>query len=228
MLVIAGTNVPTTLITKPDTVVTSQLGPEAAAILDSTAVPVWLRIETPDGPLETSRVYPYHLAALANMLLGRRDPDLLRKTGSLDLEVNDDELTALLEELDAALVIDGESLWRLSGRTVAGGSSSSDGARLRWEDLDFDALRRHPRLSQYQSATGRQTDHPGATDLQIVLAAITEHFRRYGRGSISPGTNLSSLRALRGLTSTWTIRSGGYPAILTTRPRRNTGGDRGP
>jgi hypothetical protein len=108
------------------------------------------------------------------MLTGRRDPDLLRKTGSLDLEAHDEELTALLDELDAALVIDRQSLWRLAGRSVP--AETIDGPRLRWEDLDFDALRRHPNLAQYQSAMGRQTDRPEATDLQVVLRAITERF----------------------------------------------------
>jgi hypothetical protein len=177
-LVIAGTEAPAALVVNAETV-TGRPGPEAAALLDSKAVPVWLRISTPDGPVETTPVYPYHPASLANMLTGRRDPDLLRKTGSLDLEVHDEELTALLDELDAALVIDRQSLWRLAGRNVP--AATGDGPRLRWEDLDFDALRRHPKLAQYQSAMGRRTDQPDATDLQIVLRAIAERFHGFGQ-----------------------------------------------
>ena len=115
------------------------------------------------------------------MLTGRRDPDLLRKTGSLDLEVDDEDLTALLDELDAALIIDRQSVWRLAGRSVPANTGDSDGPRLRWEDLDFDALRRHPKLAQYQSAMGRRTDRPEATDLQVILAAIAERFHGIGQ-----------------------------------------------
>jgi hypothetical protein len=179
-LVIAGTDAPAALAVNAETV-SGQPSPEAAAILDSKAVPVWLRIGTPDGPVETTPVYPYHLASLASMLTGRRDPDLLRKTGSLDLEADDEDLTALLDELDAALIIDRQSVWRLAGRSVPAENGDSDGPRLRWEDLDFDALRHHPKLAQYHSALGRRTDRPEATDLQVILAAIAEHFHGIGQ-----------------------------------------------
>ena len=92
-LVIAGTDAPATLTVNAEAV-SGHPSPEAAAILDSKAVPVWLRIDTPEGPVETTPVYPYHPASLANMLTGRRDPDLLRKTGSLDLEAHDEDLAA--------------------------------------------------------------------------------------------------------------------------------------
>jgi len=179
-LVIAGTDAPATLAVSAVTV-SGHPSPEAAAILDSKAVPVWLRIDTPDGPVETTPVYPYHPASLANMLTGHRDPDLLRKTGSLDLEVHDEDLAALLDELDAALIIDRQSLWRLAGRSAPADNGDSDGPRLRWEDLDFDALRRHPKLAQYHSVMGGRTDRPEATDLQVVLAAITAHFHGIGQ-----------------------------------------------
>jgi hypothetical protein len=178
-LVIAGTDAPAALVVSAQ-MVSGRPSPEAAALLNSKAVPVWLRISTPGGPVETTPVYPYHPASLANLLTGRRDPDLLRKTGSLDLELHDEELTALLDELDAALVIDRQSLWRLAGRRAP--ADNSDGPRLPWEDLDFDALRRHPKLAQYHSAMGRRTGQPvEATDLQVVLRAIAEHFRGFGQ-----------------------------------------------
>jgi len=186
-LVIAGTDAPGALVVNAETV-SGRPGPEAAALLDSKAVPVWLRISTPDGPVETTPVYPYHPGSLASMLTGRRDPDLLRKTGSLDLEVHDEELTALLDELDAALVIDRQSLWRLAGRSVP--AETSNGPRLRWEELDFDVLRRHPKLAQYQSVMGRRTDRAETTDLQVVLTAITEHFHGIGQ---QPGSREGAL-----------------------------------
>ena len=148
----------------------------------STARPCRCGCEsTPPRGRQTTPVYPYHPASLANMLTGRRDPDLLRKTGSLDLEVHDEDLAALLDELDAALIIDPQSLWRLAGRSAPPDTGDSDGPRLRWEDLDFDALRRHPKLAQYHSAMGGPTEQPEPTDLQVVLAAIAERFRGIGQ-----------------------------------------------
>src|SRR5207247_5657052 len=88
---------------------------------------------------------------------------------------------ALLDELDAALIIDPQSLWRLAGRSAPPDPGGSDGPRLRWEDLDFDVLRRHPKLAQYHSAMSRPTDRPEPTDLQVVLAAIAERFRGIGQ-----------------------------------------------
>jgi hypothetical protein len=97
------------------------------------------------------------------------------------MEAYDDDIAALLDELDAALVIDRHSLWRLARRTAPpGAADDSDGGPHRaWEDLDFDALRRHPRLAQYETVT-RRVDRLEATDLQVVLGAITDHFPGYG------------------------------------------------
>lgn len=86
-----------------------------------------------------------------------------------------------MDELDAALVVDPGSLWRLAGRPAPRKPDSGEGPRLRWEDLDFEALRRHPKLAQYQSFLGQRTDRPEATDLQIILAAITGRFRGLGQ-----------------------------------------------
>lgn len=179
-LVIAGTVAPGDITTAGTTITTSP-APEAAAVLDARVVPVWLRIAGPDNDVETTPVYPYHPSSLASLLAARHDPDLLRKAGDLDMEAYDDDLAALLDELDAALVIDRDSLWRLARRSPppdnAGGDG--DGPRRAWEDLDFNALRRHPRLAQYKDL-GRPTERLEATDLQVVLSAITDHFREFG------------------------------------------------
>ena len=188
-LVVAGNETPAE-ITASGTTITIVPASEVAAVLDARAVPVWLRVAGADGDVDTTPVYPYHPSALVTMLAARRDPDLLRKAGSIDMEAYDDDLTALLDELDAALVIDRHSLWRLARRTPPPDidGAESDGTRRAWEDLDFDALRRHPRLAQYQSL-GRPTERLEATDLQIVLGAITDHFRGFGTDDtpLAPG-----------------------------------------
>lgn len=184
-LIVAGSNTSAD-ITASTTRITVVPAPEVAAVLDFRVVPVWLRIAADTGDVDTTPVYPYHPGTLATLLAARRDPDLLRKAGSLDMEAYDDDLTALLDELDAALVIDRHCLWRLARRSppeIAGGDG--DGPRRAWEDLDFDALRRHQRLTQYQGL-GRPTERLEATDLQIVLGAITDHFRGFGTNELPP------------------------------------------
>ena len=179
-LTIAGTDAPAE-ITVEDRTITARPAAEAAGLLDRTAVPVGLRIDTAGGPVETTPVYPYHPRSLASMLTGRREPDLLRKAGSLDFGTDDEDLAALVYELDAALVISPHSLWRLAGRAAPVDASDGEGPRLPWEDIDFEALRRHPKLAQYQSGLGSSAGRLEATDLQIILAAITERFRGLGQ-----------------------------------------------
>lgn len=183
-LIVAGTESSASLHAS-GTTITAAPAPEVAAVLDSRAAPVWLRVTTANGDIDTTPVYPYHPGALATLLAARRDPDLLRRAGSLDMEAYDDDLTALLDELDAALVIDRHSLWRLARRSPPPESGSdSVGPRRAWEDLDFDALRCHPRLAQYESVA-RLSERLEATDLQVVLGAITDHFRGFGNNELS-------------------------------------------
>ncbi len=179
-LIVAGTVTPG-VVTRDGTTYTVTPAGDAATALDLRAVPVWLRVTAEDGDVDTTPVYPYHPASLAALLTGRRDPDLLRKAGGLDLEASDDDLAGLLDELDATLVIDRHSLWRLARRSPPPDTASEgDGGPHRaWEDLNFDALRRHPRLVQYETLT-RRADRLEATDLQIVLSAITDYFRGFG------------------------------------------------
>ena len=187
-LIVAGTATPCAVIADAEAKTYAAAPPaDAAAALDARAVPVWLRITTEHGDVDTTPVYPYHPASLATLLAGRRDPDLLRKAGSLDMEAYDDDLAALLDELDAALVIDRHSLWRLARRSPPPDTDgdSGDGPHRAWEDLDFDALRSHPRLAQYEHAN-RRTERLEATDLQIVLSAITDHFRGFGTDKAEP------------------------------------------
>ena len=96
-----------------------QLRPDADGVAAlERAVPVSLRLTLEDGEtVDTWPVWPYQQAALRLLLAGRRDPKILAATGSLG--VADDEVAALLDELDAALMIDGTSLWRVAKRPTA-------------------------------------------------------------------------------------------------------------
>ena len=158
-----------------------QLRPDAdgAAALER-AVPVALRLTLEDGEtIDTWPVWPYQQAALGLLLAGRRDPKILASAGSLG--VADDEVAALLDELDAALMIDGTSLWRVAKRSTPTSPSShgSDGPRTAYEELDWERLRQHPKLAQYGTASGRD-GRLEPTDLQVILTAINDHFRGLG------------------------------------------------
>jgi hypothetical protein len=156
-----------------------QLRPDAdgVAVLER-AVPVALRLTWEDGEtIDTWPTWPYQQAALGLLLAGRRDPKILATAGSLG--VADDEVAALLDELDAALTIDGTSLWRVAKRPTPTSSGGSDGPRTAYEELDWELLRQHPKLAQYGTASARDP-RLEPTDLQVILTAISDHFRGLG------------------------------------------------
>lgn len=134
--------------------------------------PIALRLTIAGKVIDTRPIFPYRLEALESLLSERRDPELLRRAGGLDLP--DEDLMALLDELDAALLIDTESLWRVVKRVVP--DAVVDGPSMSWEDIDWERVRMHPRIAQYRAA-GSRSDATSATDLQVILTAITDHFR---------------------------------------------------
>lgn len=141
------------------------------------AVPISIQLQDGADLIETTYVYPYHAANLARLLTGQRNPEILRRTSDLDL--HDDEIEQLLEELNQVLLVNAESVWRVAGKEPAASDSAdgSDVPSLRWDELDWENLRRHPRLAQYSGAqSSARSLEP--TDLQVILMAITEHFRR--------------------------------------------------
>ena len=191
-LVVAGRDI-SVEVTVRGSFARAPVGGEAGERLSqSPPVPVWLRIDVPAGPVESTAVYPYHPALLAGMLAGRRDPELLHKSGSLDLEDDDPDLAAVVAELEAALVIDRESLWRLAPKKVSTSVEGTEGPHLLWTDLDWERLRRHPRLAQYESAT-IPTEAAVVTDLQIVLGSIMERIHGFGGlHAVAPSSSAAS------------------------------------
>lgn len=94
-----------------------------------------------------------------------------------DLDLDDEEFEELLAELNAALVFDDQGVWQLAGRSLpSDGAEDDEALRLDYADVDYDMLRRHPKIQQYLSkGAGRQGY--ARTRLQIILSAITDHFR---------------------------------------------------
>src|SRR5690606_8392602 len=103
-------------------------------------------------------------------------PEVLPRLGDLDLD--DDEIERLLGELDAALVIDRQSVWQLAGRTMpSSGADDNEALRLDYAEVDYDLLRRHPRIQQYFRQHNISAGGYTRTRLQIILHTITDHFR---------------------------------------------------
>jgi len=107
-----------------------------------------------------------------------------------DLELDDDELSQLLAELDSALVIDRRSVWQLAGQPPPNteGEDGDEALRVDYADIDYERLRQHPRIQQY--IRGRMGKGPSAqTRLQLILNAITDHFQ----GLLDPAHTLEAV-----------------------------------
>lgn len=121
----------------------------------------------------TVPAYPYHLHALIALSSGQGRTDLLKQAGDFDLD--DEELERLLVQLEEVLIVDGRSLWRMLKRKVPEPSDDEESVALRYDDLDWDSIRSHPKLAQYRAWDQRGGADP--TGLGILLESISDRFR---------------------------------------------------
>lgn len=148
---------------------TAILGESATVELDRVAAVTFVF----DSDRQTAPAYPYHLNTLIALSSGQGRTDLLRKAG--DFELDDEELEQLLAQLDEVLIVDGRSLWRILKRKVPEPADDEESVTLCYDDLDWDAIRSHPKLAQY-----RAWDQRGSADttgLGILLGSIADRFR---------------------------------------------------
>lgn len=163
------------------TVVTAAFQGEATERLERM-VAVAIQVIEAGQQTTTPAVYPYRRAALRSLLQQGGDDEVLSKAGSLNLE--DDELIRLLKALDDTLPIDARSIWRLAGKSKhADVEDDADGPHQRYEDIDWDLLRRHPKIAQYRAAAGGYE----TGGLQLLLSSITDHFRGLGSQASAAG-----------------------------------------
>ncbi|KKK59254.1 hypothetical protein LCGC14_3036230, partial [marine sediment metagenome] len=138
-------------------------------------VPVQLRWGVEHEGQMTNPVFVCNEAALNAVIKSEDAPEVLSGIGDLDLD--DDELERLLGELDASLMIDRQSVWQLAGRPLPSVDAEDDEAlRIDYADVDYELLRRHPKIQQYLRRHGVSESY-ARTRLQIILNAITDHFR---------------------------------------------------
>ncbi len=168
------------------------LDEEAASALNGVAAVRFIF----DTGEETLPTFPYHVNALNALAAGQGRTDLLRRAGDFDL--GDTELEELLAQLDAALVVDRGSIWRMLKRKAPEASDDDTSIPLAYDELDWDAIQSHPKLAQYRNWDQRSASDP--TDLGILLTSIAERFEadvRRGRtgdpGAHGPDSSLDGL-----------------------------------
>ena len=145
-----------------------RLDEEAASALNGVAA-VRFIFETGEETLPT---FPYHVNALNALASGQGRTDLLKRAGDFDL--GDTELEELLAQLDAALVVDRGSIWRMLKRKAPEASDDDTSISIAYDELDWDAIQSHPKLAQYRNWDQRSASDP--TDLGILLTSIAERF----------------------------------------------------
>lgn len=149
------------------------LSSEHHALFDETA-PVRLLWSEGSVMIASNPVFLYHHADLLAELQARPEGEAFPGMGDLDI---DDDLEQLIADLEDALVIDRRSVWRLAGdrKKVKNLSDDAlDAMPLTYEDIDYEALRNHPKTQQYLR---KGIKPPGAYNrLQIILGMITGRF----------------------------------------------------
>lgn len=128
--------------------------------------------------------WPYHVAQLRGRLdkVGQRDR--LQHVG--DLPEQDAELYELLQELDATLIIDRASVWRITkGDEPTPVAADNEGEpSIRLEDLDWTRVRRDHRYGGYFGRSGGPGVAP--TDIQVILASIAGRLGEIGMEAVNP------------------------------------------
>jgi len=137
---------------------------------------IQVRLDGDDDQVSFS--WPYHLAHLRGRLDRAGQRERLPRMG--DLPEQDAELYELLQELDASLIIDRSSVWRIAkpNDPVPKGGSQDDEPLIRLEDLDWGRVRRDPRYSGYFGPARGPGLAP--TDIQVILAAIAGRLAEIG------------------------------------------------
>ena len=173
-LIIAGRVFPLDVCKREPGSLELRLSPDAAALL-GRPVPVSIRWDEGDDAPASNPIFVCNRAALDAVLEIADEGETLDRIGDLDLD--DEELERLLGELDAALMIDRRSVWQLAGRIPPSTTDDNDEAlRLDYADVDYEMLRRHPKIQQYRRGISGGRGYTRSR-LQIILNAITDHFR---------------------------------------------------
>lgn len=151
------------------------LDAEVRDLLD-VARPVSIRWRAGEQEFISNPIFVADLAALNRVLEIDEQESKLQRLGDLDLE--DAEIEQLLAQLGDALVIDRRSVWQLVGRrqTADQEETPDDGPPIMLDDIDYESLRRHPKIQQYLARHGAHIGY-SQSRLQMILSSITDQFQ---------------------------------------------------
>lgn len=161
-------------------------------------IPIAICWEENGSRQTTTPIFPCNITTLAREIQeDLTDDQQLNKLGDFNLE--DAELEKMLAELDSALPIDRQSIWKLAGKTppAVASEDNDEALQLSYADIDYVKLRQHPKILQYSKdrAPGGQPLY-ARSRLQIILSSITDHFQ--GLRDIAHGKALSGEIGLDG------------------------------
>lgn len=124
---------------------------------------------------ESEPTWPYHVNALRGRMERVADNHLLMAAGTLP--GTDDDVFQLLKQLEQTLIFDPETAWKVAAaRPAAPTGDEGDAEWMRWEEIDWERLYRHPRYRGYQRNRG-----PGGeptSDIEVILSAIAARLNR--------------------------------------------------
>jgi hypothetical protein len=147
------------------------LSPEAREALVGV-VPV--RLVSDQMDFRSNPIFCCNVQTLNAVLEIEDDSGLLGETGGLDL--GDEDLERLLAELDASLILNTNDVWQIASRADARDADEGEGQHLKYEDIDYALLKRHPKVQQYlrRHGAGQGRDE---TRVGVILRSITDHFQ---------------------------------------------------
>jgi hypothetical protein len=176
VLIIGEDDIPIALESCKENSITLKISDQVADTLKSST-PIRLQYTKDGEQVSTNPIFVCNRQALDN-LIDREDYQVsVDEVGSLELE--DEELEDLLLELDANLIIDRQSVWRLAGKTIPHQAAKEDeeALHLEYADIDYDMLRKHPKYRHYRGVSGKRADFSSSHNpIQSVLGSIISHF----------------------------------------------------
>lgn len=150
------------------------------------ARPVRLLLSTQSDSEGSNPIFPCHRQKLNQLLEISDEIQVVGRLGGL--EIDDSEIETLFQQLSESLVLDEDTILYLSRRSHVDRVNSTDkgnstdgepGTILQYEQINFEEIRRHPRMQQYLVPRGGSTGflRSGST-LQAILASMHKFYNR--------------------------------------------------
>lgn len=151
--------------------------PGPARDLLTRPAPVSIRWSVGAEMCETNPIIPCDKTTL-DRILQEEEQENERLDRSADLNLDDREFEELLGKLHDTLVIDQDSIWKTASRADGQQKAAHEdkGLHLGYEEIDYDALRSHPKIRQYLER-GSGANRTAQTRIGMILHAIASHMQ---------------------------------------------------